>query len=580
MNVLGIHDGHSSSAALVRDGHVLSAIQEERITKEKNQGGFPFKAVEEVLRIAKLDIADIDMFAFCGYGTFNVTTRQDVMTKFSRKFNPKSKGVIRHIGKRVRSSSANEKKKKQKLFMAQERRMHPLVSCGVPISKIHFIEHHVCHAATAYFGQSDRDRDILVITNDGAGDGLCATVNIGKHGKIKRIATVPQSESIAEIYSLITYLMGFVPLEHEYKLMGMAPYASNSNRAKEICDYLRSLFVFDRNDPFRWRRAPGVVDTFELGPSLQDAMKFKRFDDIAAGLQMFIENFVIDWISSIIRETDIHRLALAGGLFMNVKLNKLIMEYPDVDSLYIFPSCSDESNSIGAAWALYEEEIGGDNITPLGPYYLGGDNDTEVIQETIKNFHFKKNVKISEHEDIERVVAELLASGEVVARCKGPMEFGARALGNRSILANPRDWKAVKIINDMIKMRDFWMPFAPSILAEDADKYIVNPKNIDAPYMIMAFDTQPDKLYNIIAATHPYDESCRPQFVYRDWNPDYYRLIGYFKEITGESVVLNTSFNLHGLPVVYKAEDALDVFDRSGLQYLALGNFMIQEDIK
>ncbi len=577
MNILGIHDGHSSSAALVKDGYILSAIQEERITKKKNQGGFPTKAIKEVLRIAKLDITNIDLVAFCGYGTFNVTTREDVMAKFYRKFHPKPNKAIRHIGKYLRPNSINEKKKQQKLLISQKRRMEPLISSGIPISKICFIEHHSCHAATAYFGQPDRDRDILVITNDGAGDGLCATVNIGSHGKIKRIAAVPQSESIAEIYSLVTYLMGFVPLEHEYKLMGMAPYAFKSKKAKEICNYLRSLFIFDT--PLTWRRAPGVINTCELGPSLQKVLNFKRFDDIAAGLQMFIEGFVIDWISSIIKETDIHRLALSGGLFMNVKLNKLIMEHPDVESVYIFPSCSDESNSIGAAWAISAEKLGGHNIAPLSSYYLGGNNDNKVIQQAITNFNFNKKVKILEYKDIERIIAQLLAAGKVVARCKGPMEFGARALGNRSILANPKDWKVIKIINDMIKMRDFWMPFAPSILAEDADKYIINPKKIDAPYMIMAFDTQPNKLNEIIAVTHPYDGSCRPQFVYKDWNPDYYRLINHFKKLTGESVILNTSFNLHGLPIVYSPEDALEVFDRSGLQYLALGNFMIQEDV-
>ncbi|RMD58446.1 MAG: hypothetical protein D6828_02700, partial [Nitrospirae bacterium] len=189
-----------------------------------------------------------------------------------------------------------------------------------------------------------------------------------------------------------------------------------------------------------------------------------------------------------------------------------------------------------------------------------------------------KKVRIKHYKDIERRCAELLSKGDVVARCKGRMEFGARALGNRSILANPNNWKTVKIINEMIKMRDFWMPFAPSILAEYADNYIVNPKGIKAPYMIMAFDTKKEKLDSIIATTHPYDESCRPQIVEKSWNLDYHRLIRYFHELTGEAAVLNTSFNLHGLPIVYTPYDALYVFDNSGLKYLALGNIMVEEE--
>jgi carbamoyltransferase len=157
------------------------------------------------------------------------------------------------------------------------------------------------------------------------------------------------------------------------------------------------------------------------------------------------------------------------------------------------------------------------------------------------------------------------------------MEFGARALGNRSILANPGNWKTVKVINEMIKMRDFWMPFAPSMLSECALDYIHNPKYIKSPYMVLAFETKKDKLDKIIASVHPYDHSCRPQVVEKKWNPDYHRLINYYRDLTGEGAILNTSLNLHGFPIVYKPTDALEVFDKSGLRYLALGNVLIEE---
>ncbi|MCP3928836.1 MAG: carbamoyl transferase, partial [Bacteroidetes bacterium] len=179
--------------------------------------------------------------------------------------------------------------------------------------------------------------------------------------------------------------------------------------------------------------------------------------------------------------------------------------------------------------------------------------------------------------DIEKRCAQLLADGQIVARCKGKMEFGARALGNRSILADPGSWQTIHVINAMIKQRDFWMPFAPSMLAEYADDYIVNPKGIKAPHMILSFDSKKEILPEIIAAVHPYDGSCRPQVVEKEMNPDYHRLIDMYRELTGKAVVLNTSFNLHGFPVVYSPKDALDVFDKSGLKYLALENVLVQE---
>jgi carbamoyltransferase len=178
---------------------------------------------------------------------------------------------------------------------------------------------------------------------------------------------------------------------------------------------------------------------------------------------------------------------------------------------------------------------------------------------------------------VERSAAELLAKGSVVARFKGRMEFGARALGNRSILANPAVPGVVKIINEMIKCRDFWMPFAPSVLAERSERYFFKPKPVEAPYMILTLDSRPEKREVMAAAIHPYDATGRPQEVYSSWNPDYHRLISHFEQLTGEAIILNTSFNLHGEPVVCSPEDALRVFDISGLEHLAIGSFLLSK---
>lgn len=582
MRILGIHDGHSASAALIEDGLVLAAVQEERLSRHKNQGGFPEFAIKDVLDITGSTPKDIDIVAFSGYGKSNVKTREDIMAGFLRKIEPKKKGILKKAGHMLRVFTPLDSRHKAKKKQRQKKRMEPLLDMGFSTKGVTFVEHHLCHAATAYYGQANRQDPILVITVDAAGDSLCATVNIGQAGNLKRIAQMPSSDSAAILYSLFTYLMGFVPLEHEYKLMGLAPYAEQSNRTDEVYNYLNSLFYFPEVNPLIWARRNGVADTFKIGPNLKDFVQYRRFDNIAGGLQKFIECFFLKWISQVIKETGIKKLALSGGLFMNVKLNKLIMEMPDVESLFVFPSCGDETNSIGAAWATYSQVLEVQNqksrpIPPLGPVYFARDFTQPQEEEAINQYDFKKKIKKTIYEDVEGQCAKLLSKGKVVARCKGRMEFGARALGNRSILSNPNSWKAVKVINEMIKMRDFWMPFAPSIIAEHADKYIVNPKQIHAPYMIMAFDTKKEKLDSIVAATHPYDESCRPQIVESSWNPDYYRLINTYMELTGEAVVLNTSLNLHGLPMVYSPEDALYVFDNSGLEYLALGNTIIEE---
>lgn len=581
MRILGIHDGHSASAAMIKDGLVLAAVQEERLSRHKNQGGFPELAIKDVLDMTGSTPNDIDIVAFSGYGKSNVKTREDIMASFLRKIEPKQKGVLKKAGYMLRVFTPMNKSKEEKKKQRQMKRMEPLVDMGFSAKGVTFVEHHLCHAATAYYGQYNRKDSILVITVDAAGDALCATVNIGQAGKLKRIAQVPSSDSVAIIYSFFTYLMGFVPLEHEYKLMGLAPYAEQSDRTEEVYNYLNSLFYFPETNPLIWARRAGVADTFKIGPNLKNFMQYRRFDNIAGGLQKFVESFFLKWIGQIIKETGIKKLALSGGLFMNVKLNKLIMELTDVESLFVFPSCGDETNSLGAAWAAYSQVIEADKkylpIPPLGPIYFARDFTKAEEEHAVNQYSFNKKIKKTTYDDIERECAKLISQGKVVARCKGRMEFGARALGNRSILANPGSWKAVKVINEMIKMRDFWMPFAPSMLVEHADRYIVNPKQIHTPYMIMAFDTKKDKLDAIVAATHPYDESCRPQVVEASWNPDYYRLIKTYMELTGEAVVLNTSLNLHGLPIAYSPEDALYVFDNSGLEYLALGNTLIEE---
>ena len=578
MKVLGIHDGHNASVCLFEDGKILYAIQEERLIKVKNYNGFPHNALKETLKRNKITIDDIDIFAFATIDRPIPTNKEKSLKDFMnsssilRKYKFK---LMEILPKSTYEPWLNYKKNKRKRI-----RLIDVRKSNIPLEKVIFVEHHMCHAYTAYWGSPFRNKKVLVFTNDGAGDYLCATVSIfHEDGRMERIQKIPYSESIGQLYATITFMLGMVPLEHEYKLMGMAPYAPLSGSEKSH-KALKTLYK-ELGENGNLKRNKGIPHMFSILSTVEKLLKYHRFDWISAGIQKLIEEFLVNWIKYWIRETGIRTIALSGGVFMNVKANKVIMEMEDVEELFVFPSCGDETNSIGACYYAYEQEMrrAGKkvDIEPLGPFYLGGDFSDDYVDNLLRNYKFKEKVKIEYCKDIEKEIAQLLARGEVVARLKGRMEFGARALGNRSILANPQDWDTITRINKMIKKRDFWMPFAPSILGERASEYLIKPKEVKAPYMILTFDTKDEKRAKMRAAIHPYDGTARPQEVYKEWNEDYWRLIKYFEDITGEAVILNTSFNLHGYPVVYTPEDAIFVFENSGLRYMALENFLIRK---
>lgn len=248
--------------------------------------------------------------------------------------------------------------------------------------------------------------------------------------------------------------------------------------------------------------------------------------------------------------------------------------------MFAFPSCGDESLSLGAVWLEHYRQSGPEVTAEkhhLRDLYLGRSFTETEIKGALKKQLAGSGSAVRECSDIDDEVAALLADNRIVARFSGRMEWGARALGNRSILANPREWRNVEEINSMIKKRDFWMPFAPSVLAEESDRYLMNPKGIQSPFMMLAYDTQPGAANEIGAAIHPRDKTARAQCVERDVSPEYWSLIKGFENRTGVPAVLNTSFNLHGYPLVYSPEDAIDVFLRSGLSHLAIGNSLVSK---
>lgn len=560
--VLGIHDGHGAGAALVCDGKVISAIQEERLNNIKNYSGVPVLAIPEVFKIAKIDPSEVNLISIGCLVRVNAPVAEE--DKLSVQ-------VYKKIAPLLSSHWATNLLIKS---FHKFRKLDDLISIfgqiGLENKQLVFVEHHASHAACAYY-QCPWDGETLVMTLDGAGDGICATVNIGNDFKIKRIASTTSYHSPGNnLYSEITGYLGMKRWEHEYKVMGMAPYG-----LPELCmDQVRQIVRINPNKPLEFQNTLGAYST-EVQKKLQRLLAGKRFDNISAACQKYFEELVTQWVKNAVQVIGIHKIACAGGMFLNVKANKLIRELPEVDNAFFYPAADDSGTPVGAAMEGYYRFCEAQGISakksPLCDLYYGRQFSNEAIEQSLVDNGWIKNSE--QIQGIEVYIAERLAKGSVIARFNGRDEWGPRALGNRSIMADPRDLKIIRRINFAIKHRDFWMPFAPSILEEDMSTYLKDPHS--APYMIEAFDTI-KKAHDLVASLHPYDQSARPQTV-NGWNPGWKAIIKNFKAMTGVGGILNTSFNLHGYPIVGSPEIAIWTFKNSELDGLAMGNWFIHK---
>ena len=591
MVILGINASHCATSCVLVDGEIKACVSEERLTRQKNHRGVPVLATKEALRISGLTPEDVDSVVLgfsdpkqnsC-YSSLEQAVRVDsknrgltsmilegvwfikenLLTKF-----PQS-GRFYNMLTTLYYKSFVDPAKNDEVLSSFESKLK------IPREKITALEHHWAHAYAPYYScpnYSAKPRLIMVL--DGQGDGLSASVYVAKKGKVTRISETPSGSSLGDIYSFVTGYLGMKMGEHEYKVMGLSGYA-NQKYVDTIYKRLKKLIWVNSDLSFSAK-----VYTCVLYKIIPELLINERFDNISGAAQKLAEDLMVEWVKKAVKKTGIHDIVAGGGVFMNVKANQKIAELSEVASFFVMPSCADESTAIGAAYWGYHEARKNDpslpDSKPLRDLYLGGEfTDRDIAKEVGKRKYKKYSVKKTR--EIEKTVAKLLCDGKVVARFAGRMEWGARSLGNRSILAHPSNLEAIRVINEQIKSRDFWMPFAPSMLDKSVDKYIKNPKNVDAPYMIITFDSTDLGRDKFKAAMHQYDATMRPQVVYKDWNPPYWKLIREFEKLTGIGGVLNTSFNLHGYPIVYTPQDALYVFENSGLTYLALGNYLVSK---
>lgn len=582
MLILAIHPGHNATVGLIRGGRVIGLLSEEKMDNIKNSAAFPIRAAQALITECAVDWNDIDEVAIAG---------KDVFPSYCYEYlyHPKNQiksglSGIAAVLKKLEGSAisaivpglfrkARAMRKAELVRLGRAELIENIVHTPLSGKPLSFIEHHQCHAYSAYYGLRTSDKPALIFTADGSGDNACATVSVAQNGRVERIATTSPYASLGGIYSNTTRFLGMKILEHEYKVMGLAPYCKGYE--KDVFERIFAPVIWlDPKNPLEFRSS---VDASKFYSHLVRYAVGERFDNIAGAVQMLLEERIIEWIRMGITKTGIRNVFTSGGVFMNVKLNKRIQEMDEIESVYFLPSSGDESNPIGAGYALAIAR--GDTPAPLDNLYLGISYDKKSLIEFIERAHLSDRFKIAEYDDIETEIASLLAGRQIVARFSGRCEWGARSLGNRAILAHPSDMDSFYTVNDLIKARDFWMPFAPSVLDVDAELYLenYNPKKAEAPYMITAYKATPRGQADLRAAMHQGDHTIRPQVVTLRGNPQYYRMISEFKKRTGVGAVMNTSFNLHGYPLVATPEQAIETLARSGLQHLALGPFMISK---
>ncbi len=574
MLTLGIHDGHTATACVMEDGKVLACISEERLNRKKEWEGFPELSIKKCLEITKKTPEQFDAIGFSSLMPLigNSTYERPLWTK--RLFGY----LVNVLPSYILQQERNIKIVQAIGQYTSKKRCNDLINRIQALGfscPYDFYEHHFLHAATSYYTNWHRPEKCLIITLDGSGDGVCGSVNIGENGKIKRIAGLFNYNSICEFYTKITQHLGMKPMSHEYKVMGMAPYADEKYRS-ELVSLFRQYYRISRQHPLQIINTSGKWK-WQFFNLFKKELFQKRFDNISGAVQDLFEEIVLAWVKNAISKTGIHDIALSGGGFMNVKLNGKILNLDDVNSLFIFPSCGDESNSIGAGiMAALTQGYDHQEIKPLDMVYWGPEYSNDDVKSAIDRLLPSEGYAISFHDDIDQLVGKEVAKGKIVGRMTGRMEWGARAMGNRSIIADPRSQNVIHRINKAIKMRDFWMPFAPAILLDWREKYLKIKDHYYCPFMTIGVETTKRAHTDIIAGLHPFDLSARPQVVDQDFHPGFYRVIKVFEQETGVGGVLNTSFNLHGDAIVCTPEDAINTFLNSDLDSVQIQNYYIE----
>ena len=582
---------HDSAACILIDGKIIAAAQEERFTRKKHDPCYPYNAIEFVLKFANLKLNEVDTIVFF----------EKPFLKFERlietymAFAPsgfKSFCISMPLWLR--------EKLFQKKFLFEKLKKHD--KNFDDIERIKFSEHHYSHAASAFFPSPFNEA--IVLTADGVGEWATTTVAIGKNNNLEIKKEIHFPHSLGLLYSAFTYYTGFKVNSGEYKLMGLAPYGipKYADKVKQLID-IKDDGTF-RLDQRYFNYATGLTMTnkkfnnlFGQKPRNAQTDKITQFHmDIAASIQKVIEEIMINLARSIQKEYKIKNLCLAGGVALNCVANGRILQEKIFDNIWVQPAAGDAGGSLGAALAFWHIEQKNKRVVSrndgMNGSYLGPEFSQEEIEKELKSLG--ANFEILGYENLINKTSEFLTQEKAIGWFQGRMEFGPRALGGRSILADPRSDKMQKNLNLKIKYRESFRPFAPSVLREDLSDWFE--MNVDSPYMLLVaninsnkkieMSEDQNKLFgidklkikrSIIPAVTHVDYSARIQTVSKNTNQTYYDLISKFKEKTGCSVIVNTSFNVRGEPIVNTPTDAFNCFMGTDLDFLVIGNCILDK---
>ncbi|WP_395344606.1 carbamoyltransferase [Ningiella sp. W23] len=600
MIVLGISPlDKDATVSIVKDGKVLFAAGEERFSRNKQQDGFPHFAIEKALDYTGLSVSDIDRVA---YAFLDAEKEKEIFTKnlknerdFINAFDaPDVASAIKDAKKRVPNrkeaihglDNPNEKMDKSILhktyynmtsksdslskkaaidgsqswaevaeeghFAYQKQLLDGLKKLGLE-DKLVRIDHHLSHAANAYLC-SGYD-EALCITLDGYGTGLAGSVSLAKNGKIKRLHGIEYPSSLGTMYEHVTSSLGFKPSRHEGKIVGLASYGD-----PDILTPLLMSRIEQKDGDFKIYQANNIYLSRLL------ASEFPKID-VAAAYQKTLELVASEFVSYWVQKTGIDTVVLSGGVTANVKLNQRIFEVDGVNHIFVYPNMGDGGCGTGAA--LYLSSKG---VEPtISNAYYGPDYSDDEIKQTLE----KEGLAYTQPEDYAAKVAQLIHNGNVVARYSGRMEYGPRALGNRSIMYHGREPEVNQWLNKRLGRTEF-MPFAPVTLFEHADECYLNVKGAEhaAEFMTITFDCTDKMKQDCPAAVH-IDGTARPQLIRREVNEGYYDILSEYHKISGIPSLINTSFNMHEEPIVCSVEDAVRAFLQGKLDYLAIGSFLV-----
>ena len=559
MFVLGLNYSqmHDSSACLIRDGQLLFAVAEERISRLKHDARFPHLAIQACLDFAKLRPDQIDEVCV-GWQSPAATYRHDLKLFATAQWPVSYLNVLnstRHFASMWHQGGGANPFSRQ--FAPSKARFR-------------FVDHHLAHALSAYSYSGFNDAAIVVM--DGRGAWEATSIWRGSNGRVEHIQTINWPDSLGLFYARFTEFLGFTPNADEWKVMGLAPYGQPGIDLRPFLDLDKIPYKVNTSRLID----SGSADGFSGWPSALGAPRVPESDiddrhkNIAYAVQDLCEQAMMNVVRLAIEKTRSKNLCLAGGVALNSKANGKLVASGIVDNLFVQPAASDDGVALGAALAPFLDNGQRLPLTPMRHAYLGPCFDDNAIASALTTY----KIRSTRLTDPAATAAELLSQGKILGWYQGRMEFGPRALGSRSILADPRDPEMNAKVNNAVKFREWWRPFAPSFKKEAAPEYLESA--YDSPFMILTAQVRPEKRSVIPSVTHV-DGSARPQTVEKEINPLYYRLIDEFGKRTGVPVVMNTSFNLRGEAIVHTPTDAIRTFFSSGMDALLLGSFLIEK---